>query len=95
MTNYYSTYLQAETLDFLFCFRQLVGLSVGLTAGLLHLTGAPVILAFIAAIFILSNLYAYKVLNINDDDFVNNEMMMEGLPNSMGIFLVSIVPVDT
>ena len=79
-----------ETLDFVFCFRQLVGLTIGLGAGLLHLTGAYVVIAFIAAIFILSNLYAYKVLNVNDDDFHNNEMMMEGLPNSIGIFLVSI-----
>ena len=79
-----------ETLDFIFCFRQLVGLSIGLTAGLLHLTGGYVIVSFIASIFILSNLYNYKVLNISDDDYVNNELLMEGLPNSFGIFLVSI-----
>ena len=58
-----------ETLDFIFWFRQLVGLSIGLTAGVLHLTGAYVMIGFILAVFISSNLYAYKVLNISDDDF--------------------------
>ena len=82
-----------ETLDFIFCFRQLVGLSIVLTAGLLHLTGGYVIVGFIASIFILSNLYNYKVLNISDDDYVNNELLMEGLPNSFGIFLVSVLKV--
>ena len=81
-----------ETLDFVFWFRQLVGLTIGLSAGMLHLSGAYVIIGFLAGVFILSNLYAYKVLNVNDDDFQNNEMMMEGLPNSVGIFLVSAVP---
>lgn len=58
-----------ETLDFIFWFRQFVGLAVGLSAGLLHLTGAYVMIGYIASILILSNLYAYKVLNISDDDF--------------------------
>ena len=58
-----------EALDFVFWFRQMIGLTIGLTAGLLHLTGMYVIIGFVAAIFILSNMYAYKVLNLNDDDF--------------------------
>ena len=49
-------------------------------------------IGYVASILILSNLYAYKVLNISDDDFQNNELMMEGLPNSFGIFIVSAVP---
>jgi hypothetical protein len=79
-----------ETLDFVFWFRQLVGFSIGLTAGMLHLTGMFVILGFVAAVMILSNMYAYKVLNVSDEDFQNNELTMEGLVNSFGIFLVSI-----
>ena len=58
-----------EALDLVFWFRQLVGLSIGLTAGCLHLTGMYVLIGFVVAIFVLSNMYAYKVLNLNDDDF--------------------------
>ena len=58
-----------ETLDFIFWFRQIVGITIGLTAGLLHLTGSYVIIGFVLTIFIASNIYAYKVLNISDDDF--------------------------
>ena len=78
-----------EALDFVFWFRQLLGFSIGLTAGLLHLTGMYVMIAYWAAIFILSNLYTSKVLNVSDEDFNNAELTMEGLPNSFGIFLVS------
>ena len=60
---------QMETLDFIFWFRQVVGLSIGLMAGVLHLTGAYVMIGYILSVFIASNLYAYKVLNISDDDF--------------------------
>ena len=73
----------------MFWFRQLLGFSIGLTAGLLHLTGMYVMIAYWAAIFILSNLYTSKVLNVSDEDFNNAELTMEGLPNSFGIFLVS------
>ena len=78
-----------ETLDFVFWFRQIIGFSIGVTAGLLHLTGMYVIIGFWAAMLILSNLYASKVLNVSEEDFQNNELTMEGMPNSFGIFLVS------
>ena len=78
-----------ETLDFVFWFRQVIGLSVGLGAGLLHLTGMYVIIGFIVLMMVLSNMYAYKVLNVSDDDFQNNELTMEGMANSMGIFLLT------
>ena len=58
-----------ETLDFVFWFRQLVGLSIGLAAGLLHLTGMYVIIGFILVLFVGSNFYAYKVLNVQEEDF--------------------------
>ena len=58
-----------ETLDFVFWFRQIVGFSFGLAAGLLHLTGMYVIIAFWVAMFVLSNLYATKVLNVSEEDF--------------------------
>ena len=58
---------------------------------MLNLTGAYVIIGYIASVLILSNLYAYKVLNISDEDFQNNELSMEGMPNSFGLFIVSAV----
>ena len=83
-------YSQMEVLDFVFWFRQLLGFSIGLVAGLLHLTGMYVIIGFWAAMFILSNLYTSKVLNVSEEDFSNAELTMEGMPNSFGIFLVSL-----
>ena len=82
--------VQMETLDFVFWFRQAIGLSIGLGAGMLHLTGMYVIIGFVVVMLALSNIYVYKVLNVSDDDFQNSELTMEGLPNSLGIFLVSI-----
>ena len=80
-----------ETLDFMFWFRQLVGFSIGMSAGMMHLTGTYVIIGFIGIIFVLSNFYASKVLNISEKDFQNNELLMEGLPNAFGIFIVSAI----
>ena len=78
-----------ETLDFVFWFRQVWGFALGLTAGMLHLTGMYVIMGYGASMLIVSNMYAYKVLNVSEDDFPNNEMVMEGIANSLAIFLVS------
>ena len=58
-----------ETLDFVFWFRQMVGITVGLTAGMLHLTGVYVIIAFFVIMYVLSSLYSSKVLNVSDEDF--------------------------
>ena len=81
---------QTETLDFVFWLRQLIGLSIGLAAGFLQLEGMFVILGYFVVMFVLSNMYAYKMLNVNDDDFANNELMMEGIGNSAGVFFVSL-----
>ena len=80
-----------ETLDFVFWLRQFIGLSIGLAAGFLQLEGMFVILGYFVVMFVLSNMYAYKMLNVNDDDFANNELMMEGIGNSAGIFFVSFI----
>ena len=81
--------LQNETLDFVFWNRQLIGLTGGLIAGTLALEGMFVIISFFVVMFLVSNIYAYKVLNVSEDDFPNNELMMEGIGNSAGIFFVS------
>ena len=82
-------YYQSETLDFVFWNRQLIGLAIGLTAGILQLEGMFVIIGFFVTMFLVSNMYAYKMLSVSDDDFPNNELMMEGVGNSAGIFFVS------
>ena len=69
-----------------------MGLIVGLAAGKLHLTGAYVMLGSLVSIYAFSNLYAYRVLKVKDNDFQNSELIMEGLPNSFGVFLVSAPP---
>lgn len=82
---------QTETLDFVFWNRQLIGLALGLAAGTLQLEGMFVIIGFFVTMFLVSNMYAYKMLMVSDDDFANNELMMEGIGNSSGIFFVSYV----
>ena len=62
--------------------------------GLLHLQGLLVLVAFIAAMFLVSHLYYSKLLNLSEDDFPNNELMMEGVSNSFGIFLVSATSIS-
>ena len=69
----------------------MLGLVGGLAAGILQLEGMFVIIGFFVIMFLVSNMYAYKMLNVNDDDFQNNELMMEGMGNSAGIFFVSNV----
>ena len=58
-----------ETLDFVFWFRQIVGITVGLTAGLLHQTGVYVIIAFFIVMYVTSSLYTSKVLDVSEEDF--------------------------
>ena len=48
-----------------------------------------VIIGYFVIMFLVSNMYAYKMLNVSDDDFPNNELMMEGIGNSAGVFFVS------
>ena len=67
----------------------MIGFGVGLTAGILHLEGMFVIITFFALLFLLSNIHQSKILNVNEDDFPNQELTTEGLGNSIGIFLVS------
>ena len=67
----------------------MLGLIGGLIAGVLQLEGMFVILGFFAMMLLISNLYSSRMLNVNDDDFPNNELWMEGLGNASGIFFVS------
>ena len=64
---------------------------IGLTAGVLHLQGFITILLFCVAIYLLSQMYTSKVLNVNEDDFPNMELMMEGAGNAFGLFMLTWV----
>ena len=48
-----------------------------------------VIAAFFGIMFLISHLYSSKVLNVSDEDFNGNELLMEGVGNSFGLFMVS------
>ena len=51
-------------------------------------TGIYVIIAFFVALFLLSYVYYTKVLKINEEEFGQNELFMEGVANGFGLFLV-------
>ena len=61
---------------------------MGLGAGILAFTGIYVILTFVIAFFLLSYIYYSKILQINEEDFGQNELLMEGVGNGVGLFMV-------
>ena len=72
----------------MFWCRQIIALVFGLGAGLLGFTGVYVIITFFVALFLVSYLYYSKVLDINEEDFGQNELFMEGVGNAFGLFMV-------
>ena len=84
-----------EVLDTIFWFRQMVGFAVGLVAGCVGLTGYPVILAFAASLFGASTLFQSRFLQLDEDDYNPQELMMEGLGNSVGLFLLTWILLHT
>ena len=78
-----------EILDVLFWFRQLVSVLFGLAAGLSGQTGAAVIIMYVMLMFASSYYYQTIYLEIDPEDFNPNELMMEGLGNCVGLFLLS------
>lgn len=71
--------------------RQITALAYGLGAGILGFTGVYVVITFFVALFLISYLYYSKVLDINEEDFGQNELFMEGVGDSFGVFMVRIV----
>ncbi len=63
---------------------------MGVGAGVLGLTGIYVLIGFFVALFVLSWVYYSKILSINEDEFGQNELFMEGVGNAFGLFLVSL-----
>jgi len=68
--------------------RQIIALAFGIGAGVLGFTGIYVIITFFIALFLLSYIYYSKLLNINEEDFGQNELFMEGVGNAFGLFMV-------
>ena len=62
---------------------------VGSVAGVAKITGAPVFVAFGVSIFGLTYLYYSRFLEVDEEDFNEQEIMMEGVGNSVGLFLLS------
>ena len=58
-----------EIFDIIFWFRQIIGLIIGLVAGILGLTGYIVIVFFIISVFGGSYFYLTKFLVIDEDEF--------------------------
>ena len=61
----------------------------GLGSGILGFTGIYVVITFFIVLFLVSYLYYSKLLNINEEDFGQNELFMEGVGNAFGLFMVS------
>ena len=55
----------------------------------MHLEGMTVIVAALASIYFLSSIYYKNVLNLDNEDYPNNELTTEGMANSVGMFIVS------
>lgn len=58
-----------EVLDIVYWFRCLVGLTIGLLAGIMGITGYPVILIFGVSLFGLTHFYLTSYLEVDQDDF--------------------------
>ncbi len=73
----------------MFWVRQALALIIGCTAGVLHLTGMSIIIGGMAGIYFVSTMYHKNVLQLDNDDYPNNELSTEGMANSVGMFMVS------
>ena len=65
-----------------------MGLVIGAAAGFLHLEGFLVIVLGCTAMFLLSSVYNSKFLDVVDEDFKENELLLEGAGNAFGCFMV-------
>ena len=83
-----------EVLNLIFWYRVLGGISLGATAGVLGISGWPVISAFIFIIFPGVIFYQF-FLQVEYDDFGQQEILMEGLPNSIGFFFLLWIVIST
>ena len=76
-------------MDIVFWFRCLFGLLFGILCGVLKLQGFMMLISFLALVLTLTSMYLSKFIEIDEDDFNPQELIMEGFANSMGLFLFS------
>ena len=66
-----------------------MGLSIGTVAGIMGITGFPVIVVYATAIVFVTYMYTMKFLQVDEQDYKEQEILMEGFGNSLGIFILS------
>ena len=69
----------------------MLALIFGVVCGLLHFEGVAVIISAMAGVYVISTSYYKTYLNVDNDDYPNNELSSEGMINSFGMFMVSDV----
>lgn len=69
--------------------KQILGLVLGLIAGLLHLTGFPVILGFLVISYGAAYIYSFKFLQVDEETVEAIDVFKEGFMLSAMVFLLS------
>ncbi|KAL4454335.1 hypothetical protein ABPG74_012292 [Tetrahymena malaccensis] len=80
---------QEDLFSILFYFRQILGLICGIVAGTLGFTGIFTIAGFLALNCLITYVYAYKYLGVEDHKVEQNTLFTESLMISFMNFVVS------
>lgn len=78
-----------RNLDKIFWFKVIISLVVGLTYGILHVTGFISVLLFFLGTTILSFVYFKKIINEDEEAEYQSEVFVEGLNVAIPLFLLS------
>jgi len=84
-----------EALDLIYWVRIMIGAIVGTAAGVLGLQGMPVLIVFGASLFVLSWAYYSRFLEIDESDFNEQELLMEGMANALAIFMLTWILISS
>ena len=82
-------------LDLIFWVRCSIGLGIGIFDGIMGLSGLISLFGSILMIIGLSKLYIVGVIKDNTAFLNEQELLLEGLPNSIGLFLLSWITIFT
>ena len=77
-----------DVLELVWWLRLIISFSFGTVAGIFNLTGFLVIFFYCSSILVLTYLYTLKFLQIDDREFEEQEIFMEGGGPSIAIFLL-------
>ena len=50
----------------------------------------PILVGSLVTIYFMSSMYHKNVLNVDNEDYPNNELTTEGMANSIGMFMVRV-----